>query len=196
MALRTAQEWNIWLSDLPVTKDILNKYSKEFVDAELTEEDLSELTHELLVEMNITKLGHRTKILKKARATEFTSTKVIKSAIKLPSIKMNSSPSKFRKFTIDWAIYKAEHHITGSKCNTLLYSACDESLQNNIINGLVNFINESEETLLDYIRCAATQQSNPTVYRLEFQKINQSDSQNIDQYVDFSLNVVKKIVVT
>lgn len=73
MALRAVQEWNIWLSDLPVSEDVLTQYAKQFADAELTEDDLSELTHPLLIEMNISKLGHRTKILKKAKAAECTS---------------------------------------------------------------------------------------------------------------------------
>ena len=150
----------------------------------MTEEDLSELSHELLIEMKISKPGHRTKILKKAKTVEEKSTKIIKCDIKLPTITKNSSPSKYRKFMVDWKIYKSEHQIVGSKCNKLLYSACDSALQSSIINGLTNFLETTEEILLNYIKEAATQESNSTVYRLEFQKLDQLDGQNIDEYVD------------
>ena len=185
MALRAVKDWSNWLSFLPVTKDVITTYAKEFVNAEMTEDDLSELSHEILARLNITKLGHCTKILKHAKSPQSTtSTKVVKSDIRLPSLKMNISPSKFRKFVIDWKIYKTENNILGPKCNTLLYSACDENLQSNIINGLPRFLEESEENLLEYMKNVATQHSNPTVYRLEFQKLEQLNSQSIDQYID------------
>ena len=184
MALRAIDDWSEWLSFLPASEEVITSYAKSLVDADMTEEDLSELSHELLIEMKISKPGHRTKILKKAKCSEVKSTKVMKSDIKLPTLTKNISPSGFRKFVIDWKIYKSEHQIFGSKCNKLLYSSCDNALQSSIINGLHNFLETTEDVLLEYIKNAATQESNPTVYRLEFQKFDQTDGQNIDSYVD------------
>ena len=188
MALRTIEDWSNWLSFLPVNAEVVASYATSLVDGGMTEDDLSELSHDLLMEMNITKPGHRTKILKNAKriesASSSSSTKVIKCDIKLPNITMQSSPSKFRKFLIDWKIYKSEHQLDGPKCNKLLYSACDTALQTSIINGLADFLETSEENLIAYIKNAATQQSNPTVYRLEFQKLDQLEGQSVDQYID------------
>ena len=186
MALRTVKDWSSWLSDL-FTAEESQQYATSLVESQITEEELSELNHELLKEMNITVTGHRMKILKKAKGTNAevpVSTKMIKSDIKLPHITMNCSPSQFRKFLIDWDIYKSEHHITGFKCNKLIYSACDEALQNSFINGVPGFLEISEEKLIQYIKDTATKLSNPTVYRLSFQRLDQLEHHTIDQYID------------
>ena len=129
MALRTIENWATWLSDIILDEELNKQYATIMVESDFTEDVLSELSHELLLEMNIVKPGHRAKILKKAKTTEVsTSTKMVKSDVKLPSISKNCSPSQFRKFLIDWDIYKSEHLIRGSKCNNLLYSACDVTL--------------------------------------------------------------------
>ena len=187
MALRTATDWKVWLSDLPLTEEVISKYAKQFEEAEITEEDLPEFNRELLDELNISKPGHRTKILRKAKDVETSttaSTRMIKSDVKLPQVTSNCSPSEFRKFLIDWNIYKSENQIGGSKSNKLLYSACDHALQNSIINGLSNFLEVSEAELIEYIKSTVTKRSNPTIYRLAFQRLNQLEHQTIDQYVD------------
>ena len=184
MALRTIQDWTSWLSEFPFSEEVINTYAEAFTEEEMTEADLSQFSPEVLTQLKVTKLGHRTKILQKAKSTESSlSTRVIKSDIKLPHITMNSSSSKFRKFLIDWEIYKSGTQVSGSQINKLLYSSCDEALQNNIINGLHNFLEVPEKDLITYIKNSATQQSNPAVYRLSFQKINQLDHQTIDEYI-------------
>ena len=188
MALRAVEEWSDWLSDLPLTNEVITKYATEFKKAEMTEYDLTEFTHELLKELNISIPGHRTKILKKARLTSTSSmessTIVRKSDIKLPSITKNCSTSEFRKFLIDWDIYKTESRLQGSQCNKLLYSACDKALQNNIINGMPKFQESSEEQLIQYIKDKATELSNPTVYRLGFHHMDPLEHQTNEQYLD------------
>lgn len=102
MALRTVKDWSSWLSDL-FTAEESRQYATSLVESQITEEELSELNHELLKEMNITVTGHRMKILKKAKGTNAevpVSTKMIKSDIKLPHITMNCSPSQFRNFSL------------------------------------------------------------------------------------------------
>ena len=118
MALQTFSDWSNWLSFLSAEESVISEYATYLVQADITEEDLSELNHSLLLEMNITKIGHRTKILKHAKTAQSlspSSTKVMKSDIKLPTIAMNISPSVFRKFIMDWEIYKSEHQVVGSK---------------------------------------------------------------------------------
>ena len=167
MALQTVKDWTTWLTNVSIEHDVALKYAKELYDAEITEEDLSELTHELLKEVNIIKPGHRTKILKKAKESKCSSsTTVTKSDVKLPNLSKNCTPSQFRKFIVDWNIYKSEKKIHGIQCNKLLYCACAEDLQCSVINGMPNFLESTEEVLLDYIKSIATQSSNPTVYRL------------------------------
>ena len=170
MALRAIKDWTDWLSDLPLSAEDITKYAKELTTAELTEDDLTDLTHEILDRMNISKPGHQIKILKKARLTITQTTSIEssptirKSDIKLPNIAKCCSPSQFRKFLIDWSIYKSESHLVGPQCNKLLYCACDEALQTTIINGMPEFLNSSEDKLIEFIKHTVTQLSNPTVY--------------------------------
>jgi hypothetical protein len=158
MALRAKKDWEDWLSNLPFTDAEKSKYAQYFHDAQMTEDDLTELSHELLVEIHITIPGHRTKILRKAKGVTShesqnldvpasSSNRHIKSDVKLPQITKNCSPSQFRKLLIDWSIYKSVHHLQGSKCNQLLYCACDNELQNSVINGMPNFLTVSEKEL-------------------------------------------------
>ena len=58
MALRAIDDWSEWLSFLPASEEVITSYAKSLVDADMTEEDLSELSHELLIEMKISKPGH------------------------------------------------------------------------------------------------------------------------------------------
>ena len=185
LQLRTTADWARWLSELDFPEETVNKYAKQFFDADITEVVLRELNHEILRELAIDKPGHRMQILQKTK-TELVelSTKMIKSDIKLPHIKMKSSPSQFRKFIIDWNIYKSETQISGAKCNRLLYSACGELLQNNIINAVPEFLELSEDSLIEYIKNMATKSSHPAVYRLAFYNLHQKENQSIDQYVD------------
>ncbi len=190
MALRATEFWEEWLSDLPFSPETIKAYAKELHKGEVTKDDLSELNHELLNEVNINILGHRIKILKKAKeeTTPVTMSESIsratKSDVKLPSIHKSCSPSQFRKFLVDWNIYKSENLLTVQKYNKLIYCACDESLQNSIINGMPNFLEISEDALLNYIKETATEASNPTVYRLAFQRLDQLPHQTVEQYVD------------
>ena len=57
-----------------------------------------------------------------------------------------------------------------------LYSSCDESVQNSIINTVKNFCSLSEADILREIETIVTQKSNPSVHRMVFsyQKLHHS----------------------
>ena len=57
MALRTVEDWEAWLSDIIPNEDACTQYATELVDAYITEYDLSELNHEMLIQMTVSKLG-------------------------------------------------------------------------------------------------------------------------------------------
>ena len=110
---------------------------------EIKDGDLIDLFHELLIGLKIKKSATETKVLRKIK-TEISVlslvTKVIKSDIKQPSLLMNTSLNKFPKFLSDCRIYKTDIKDIRQNANKLLYSACDEVLQSNIINGLPQFL--------------------------------------------------------
>ena len=63
-----------------------------------------------------------------------------------------------------------------------LYSSCDESVQNSIINTVKNFFSLAEADILREIKTVLTQKSNPSVHRMVFSSITQKDGESIKDF--------------
>ena len=63
-----------------------------------------------------------------------------------------------------------------------LYSSCDESVHNSIINTVENFFSLSEADILREIETIVTQKSNPSVHRMAFSSITQKDGESIQDF--------------
>ncbi len=83
-------EWETFLTAANIPETVANSYAKILVENCFTETMLSQLTAEHLREIEITVLGD------------------ILSIIKLPSITSNVTHPQFRKFSIDWSVYKKD----------------------------------------------------------------------------------------
>ena len=61
--LTTELEWIEWLTEAGIIDhNLIITYADTLVEAQITNEDLSELNHEILKELKILVPGHRTKI--------------------------------------------------------------------------------------------------------------------------------------
>ena len=63
-----------------------------------------------------------------------------------------------------------------------LYSSCDESVQNSIINTVKNFFSLFEADILREIETVVTQKSNASVHRMTFSSITQKDGESIKDF--------------
>ena len=90
---------------------------------------------------------------------------------------------QFRKFIIDWGVYKTIGNIPNNQITIQLYNLCDETVQNSIINTNSNFTSLTEKEMLDTIEAIATKKSNPTVHRLSFANIHQSEGETIQNFL-------------
>ena len=90
---------------------------------------------------------------------------------------------QFRKFKIDWDVFKKITSIPSDQFPSQLYSACDEAVQNSIINSFPKFFDQSEEDLLQSIESIVTKSSNPSVHRMSFSTLTQYESESIKDYV-------------
>ena len=90
---------------------------------------------------------------------------------------------QFRKFKIDWEVFKNITSIPPDQFASQLYSACDETVQTSIINSFTNFFTQSEEELLKSIESIVTKSSNPSVHRMSFSNLTQFESESIKDYV-------------
>ena len=65
----------MWFKNVNINKTTSTKYAEELVKAEITAEDLPELDHDILREINIIIPGYKAKILRKAKCSESLSAK-------------------------------------------------------------------------------------------------------------------------
>ena len=201
MALRTKDEWETWLqaAGLIATGDSIANYAQAFVENNIDEECLSELSRDILTTLNITNIGDTMKIMKKAKTAAAvttasldqaslnnagqTGTRHNKDITKLPKLTAQMTAPQFRKFSYDWEVFKNQRNIQEDKIPGQLYNTCEESLQLQIIHSIPNFLTLPETTLMTKLKAAVTTQSNPTVYRLTFEKMTQADGQSCDEYI-------------
>ena len=198
MALRLQDEpsWVKFLQDAGIPADDATKYADVFLKQRITEATLPELTSEHLNQLQISVLGDVLAILKHAKTlntiptpTPVTSTssnnaayRPPTTAAKPPEITSEMTHSQFRKVEIDWDVYKKLTRVPDSEIGALLYSACDDAVQNSIINSNVQFFTLSEKKMLETIENIVTKRINTAVHRKNFRNIVQED-ETIQNYL-------------
>ena len=90
---------------------------------------------------------------------------------------------QFRKFIIDWGVYKTITNLPASQVAPLLYSACESSVQTSIINSAQNLFERDEETLLKVIELIVTKRVNPTVHQMNFSKLMQKENESVQDFL-------------
>ena len=89
---------------------------------------------------------------------------------------------QFHKFRIDWEVFKTITAISMDQIPSQLYSSCDESVQNSIINTVKNFFSLSEADIMKEIETIVTQKSNPGVHTMAFSSVTQKDGESIKDF--------------
>ena len=89
---------------------------------------------------------------------------------------------QFRKFRIDWEVFKTITAIPMDQIPSQLYSSCNESVQNSITNSVKNIFSLSEADILREIETIVTQKLNPSVHRMAFSSITQKDGESIKDF--------------
>ena len=95
----------------------------------------------------------------------------------------NMTHPQFRKFLIDWTVYKKITRLPTSECASHLYSTCDESVQNTLINSFPTFLQLPEDQMLKTIESVVTKRANPVVHRMNFGNLTQHDSESIQDFL-------------
>ena len=110
-----------------------------------------------------------TTLLQRYNNSRGTSTKA--PSAKLPNVTMDMTKPQFRKFVIDWAVFKQITGLSGNQILVQLYSCCDKAVQNSIVNTTPDIFAVTEERLLKEIESTVTKQANPSVHRMTFASI-------------------------
>ena len=103
-------------------------------------------------------------------------------AVKLPSITPDMMHPQFRKFAIDWTVYKKITRLPKSEIASHLYSACNESVQNTLINSFPTF-ELPEDKMLETMESVVTKPVNPAVHRMNFGALTQHESESIQAFL-------------
>ena len=91
--------------------------------------------------------------------------------------------AEFRKFNIDWGVYRELLGIRTEQVALHLYNAFDSMVQNAIINSDIEFFKANESENLKMLENIVTKKSNPSVHRLAFRGIEQSDSEAVKDFI-------------
>ena len=188
MALQDGRTWEQFFVDAEIPRKEAKTYAKLFNEQRISESTIKDLTKEYLQELGITVLGDILLILQqcKIKATVEPSPPVatIKApSAKLPSLTSDMTKPQFRKFLIDWTVFKQITGLVDKQTLAQLYNCCDESVQNSIVNIIPDIFSVSEEKLIKELELIVTKQANPTVHRMTFSSIIQTSDESIQEYV-------------
>ena len=125
---------------------------------------LHELTKEDLSELGITVLGDIENILRKAKASSVSSLNQAGSAnifmkapaAKLPQLNEDMTLPQFRKFKMDWDVFKRITNLPENQIHAQLYNACSESVQNSLVNTESDFFSLTEEKMIETLEKIVT----------------------------------------
>ena len=137
-----AKAWESALTKAGVSPASSKVYAASFATAKLTLSNLVMIDKETLQELGVTVLGDILSVLQLAKqqaATAVPAASSTQASVKLPSVKApqlhaEMTAQQFRKFKVDWSVFREMTNIPEEKVHAQLYSNADESVQTAIIN--------------------------------------------------------------
>ena len=170
-----------FLHEVNIPEDEATQYSEIFHTNRMTFNALHELTKEDSSALGITVLGDIKNILWKAKASPTSSLNQAGSAkifmkapaAKLPQLNEDMTLPQFRKFKMDWDVFKRITNLPENQIHSQLYNACSESVQNSPVNTESDFFSLTEEKMIETLEKIVTKKCNPMVHRLHSRYIHQ-----------------------
>ena len=193
MALRSKSDWIRFFTECNIPDTERENYANIMSTNRIS--DPSDLTRDLLKELGITIVGDAISIMKKVKITDQTETKRATNltaapsprprptSVKPPELKSEMTHPEFRKYKIDWGVFKTLTDLPDDQVAPQIYNSCDSSVQNAIVNTSANFLKLNEEDILSLLESIVTKRSNPTVHRVKFSSIVQGESELIKDYL-------------
>ena len=174
------------MDDARIPETHSDKYAQTFAKESMSIDAATELDREVLDALGVKIIGHLLSILRHARKVDAKPTKpptVNTAAPKPPQLAADLTRPQFRKFRIDWDVYKKMSGIQKDYIAAQIYSLCDVNVQNSIINTSTNFFSLEEKAILDTLERIVTRRANPTVHRMTFYNIVQAENESVNDYL-------------
>ena len=187
----TKGQWETFFHEANIPEDEAKQYSEIFYTNRMTFNALHELTKEDLSDLGIIVLGDIKNILRKAKASSASSQNQTGSsnifikapAAKLPQLNEDMTLPQFRKFKMDWDVFKRITNLPESQIHAQLYNACSESVQNSLVSTKSDFFSLTEEKMMETLEKIVTKQCNPPVHWLHFRSVHQLQEESIKDFV-------------
>ena len=188
--LRTVEQWTHWMSDLGFDQEEIKKYATAFAAEEISEEDVPEFDHALLTACKVLKYGHRTKIIRKARASNVNnisgashprSNKAVE--IPRPSIHKGITQVEYDHFLYEWQQFKKHYNFQSQdEVETQLTFCCSKDIRGKIREGKTSTNAYTEEQLLQVIQDIALSKVSRMTNIKKFFMIKQEDTESCEDY--------------
>ena len=150
--VRSKEQWTNFFINIQIPADIAETYAEIFIENRITETNFIDFTKEDLQEIGITTLGDIKAILRHQQhqpapstssaptTTHTTSPPFMKTpAAKLPQLTSEMTKPQFRKFKMDWQVYKHITNLPESQIHAHLYNSCDDYVQTSLVNTAADF---------------------------------------------------------
>jgi transposase InsO family protein len=84
---------------------------------------------------------------------------------------------------VDWNVFKSLTNIPDAQIAAHIYNNCDSSVQSSIINTSEDFFALDENNIFELLEKITTKRSNPSVHRLTFSNLTQSEGEPVKDFV-------------
>ena len=178
-------KWTDVFTQAGIAPESAATYAKNFVDENLSQENLAMLDRALLTELGVKTLGDALTIMrlgKSVKVPESSYTVAKAPMAKPPSLSAEMTQQQFRKFIIDWNVYVEMTNLSKAQFHAQLYSCANESVQNAIINTHPDFFKKQPDELLDLLENIVTKKSNPVVHRMAFAGLSRGQAEAIQNF--------------
>ena len=191
MALRGVEQWEKFFTAAGIPSAESNTYAATFVTNRIMETTLPILSKDYLIDLGVTIIGDILPIIRHVKSlfqpsSEATSTTITslvptippeshnkRAPIRPPQITLDMTNQQFCKSKINWGVFKQLTTIPPSRIAAQLYSLCEDSVQNSILNTNADFFTLTEQDMMQTIETIVTKRSNHAVYRLNFATLSQ-----------------------
>ena len=99
-----------------------------------------------------------------------------------PKLAFDAAPATFRKFQMDWAIFKHLACIDEGDSNIELYSCCDEKLQSALYTAYPHFLTMREDSMLHHLNALINRTRNRPATRKYLQTVVQQPGEGMTDY--------------
>ena len=148
---------------------------------------MSRIDNQTLLDIEINTFGDWLFILqhiqKKSNSPTVTAKPIVLATSKPLPLHNKMAHAQFRKFKVDWDVYKQLTLLPPTQIASSLCNECEDSVENAIVNTIQNFFMLAEVDILTTLEKIVTHQVNLAVHCMHFSSLIQNGQESIQDFV-------------